>query len=129
MRAEATFVIDSWQEEPYDDADGARLAQATVAKTFTGSVDGTSTARLLLATTADGPAAYTAQERFTGSVDGRLGSFVSQHGAVTGGNDNRLIWTVVAGSGTGDLAAIRGSAELVVDDDGGHHFTLDYELH
>lgn len=39
-----------------------------------------------------------------------------------------LTWTIVAGSGTGDLAGIRGSAELVIDDDGVHHFALDYEL-
>jgi len=47
--ATATFDVDSWEEEPYDEAEGARLVRTRVAKTFHGDVKGTSTAELLMA--------------------------------------------------------------------------------
>jgi hypothetical protein len=32
------------------------------------------------------------------------------------------------GSGTGDLAGIRGEGRIVIADDGSHTFTLEYDL-
>jgi Protein of unknown function (DUF3224) len=126
MQARATFSLDSWNEEPYDSAEGAKLLRARVTKTFRGDIEGTSTAELLMVHTSAGPAAYTAHEWFTGTVQGRQGSFVSQHGAVS--EVEGVAWTVVAGSGTGDLVGIQGTGSLNIDADGTHHFTLDYEL-
>jgi hypothetical protein len=58
-------------------------------------------------------------ERVTATLDGRAGTFVLQHGAWEGGQ-----WGfVVPGSGTGDLAGLRGDARL---DHG--RIALDYEL-
>ena len=49
-----------------------QLGRATVGKNFTaGELDGTSAAELLMVGTTDGPAAYTAIERFTGTLGGR----------------------------------------------------------
>jgi hypothetical protein len=124
MQAEATFVIEGWDEEHSEAVDGSTFARVRVTKAFSGAVEGTSTAVLLTATTSAGPAAYTAQEWFSGSVDGRKGTFASQHGAVS----DTVEWTIVAGSGTGELEGISGTGGLVIDDDGTHRFTLDYEL-
>ena len=63
--------------------------------------------------------AYLANERVSGSLDGRAGTFVLQHGAWEGGQ-----WGfVVPGSGTGELAGLRGDA-LVEHG----RLALDYEL-
>lgn len=124
MQAKATFNVDSWDEESTEEVEGATFGRARLTKTFTGAVEGTSTAVLLTATTSAGPAAYTAQEWFTGTVDGRKGTFASQHGAVT----DTVEWTIVTGSGTGDLEGISGTATLTIADDGTHHFTLTYAL-
>ena len=35
---------------------------------------------------------------------------------------------MVLDSGTGELRGLRGEARIVVDEDGGHAFTLDYDL-
>jgi Protein of unknown function (DUF3224) len=126
LHAEATFTLDSWDEEHSETAGGATFGRARVTKTFTGDIEGTSTAVLLTVATADGPAAYTAHEWFEGSVEGRKGTFVSQHGAVSA--DRGVEWTVVAGSGTGELTGITGAGSITVTDDGTHEFALDYEL-
>jgi hypothetical protein len=50
---------------------------------------------------------------------------VSQHGAATA---EGLDWTIIAGSATGELAGLQGTARVDIDGDSGHHFVLDYEL-
>lgn len=126
MQASATFEVTGWDQETWDDAPGGKLSLARVSKTFTGEVEGTSEAQVLAAETRIGPAAYTAQERFTGRLADRSGSFVAQHGASTPGQTSE--WHIVEGSGTDELTGIRGTAALQVTDDGVHSITFTYEL-
>lgn len=131
MTAEATFTLDSWDQAAYDEAvhdelGGAILARARVTKTWVGDIEGTSTAELLLATAGEGSAAYVGLERIVGSVLGRRGSFVLHHTATA--TAQSATWSVVPDSGTGDLAGLRGTAQIAIDADGGHSFTLDFEL-
>ena len=73
-------------------------------KAFGGALRGESVAELLTC----GELAYMANERVTGALDGRTGTFVLQHGASEGGQ-----WGfVVPGSGTGELAGLRGDARV-----------------
>ena len=126
-RAIAAFTLDSWDQETWDEAEGATLARARVTKTFSGDVEGTSVAELLLATAGEGSAAYVGLERVVGSVHGRAGTFVLHHTATETGGRQSGSWTVVADSGTGELSGLRGDAEISIDADGGHVFILDYD--
>jgi uncharacterized protein DUF3224 len=82
MRATGTFEIRGWDEEPYDEREGAKLARTRVTKVFRGDVEGESVADLLMAYVAEeGSAAYAGFERVVGSVHGRSGSFVLHHSA------------------------------------------------
>jgi hypothetical protein len=112
----AAFDITGWDQAPYDEsADGPPLTRATVRKTYTGALRGEGVAELLTC----GELAYMGNERVTATLDGRAGTFVLQHGAWEGGQ-----WGfVVPGSGTGDLAGLRGDARL---DHG--RIALDYEV-
>jgi hypothetical protein len=57
--AAGTFEIDSWEEEVYDEREGAKLTRTRLTKTFHGDVEGESTAELLMAYAAEeGSAAY-----------------------------------------------------------------------
>lgn len=47
--ASATFDIDSWAEQPWDEGRGARLTRTRVRKTFHGEIEATSVAELLMA--------------------------------------------------------------------------------
>lgn len=128
MQATADFTITGWEQTEWGgQAEGPALGRATVRKAFTGRLAGESLAELVLCQGDDG-AAYSGIERFTGTVDGRAGSFVCQHGAVTGGSDTAVEGVVVPGSGTGALRGLAGIVTITVLPDGGHTFALDYDL-
>jgi hypothetical protein len=74
------------------------------------------------------PAAYAGIERFEGSVHGRRGGFVLQHNAGSRAGVPWMTWKIVETSGTGELAGIRGEGRIVIGSDGGHSYTIDYEL-
>ncbi|SHN28033.1 DUF3224 domain-containing protein [Cryptosporangium aurantiacum] len=126
-RATASFTVESFDAvgQP-DGADGETvLSSALLTKVFTGDVEATSTVHMLAAQTpVEGSAAYVALERIVGSVHGRKGSFVLLHAA----SHTDARWEVVAGSPTGELTGLIGTAVLERHEDGSHTFTLDYEL-
>lgn len=121
------FDLTSWDEEVYDEADGARLVQVSSSKNLEGGIDGTCAVRLLQAI-ADGSAAYVGIERVTAAVDGRKGTFVLRHSAVgsAAGGDMRV--DVVPDSATGDLRGLRGELTIERSPEGEHTYTFTYEL-
>ena len=127
-RAAATFVNDTYEEEPYDDRDGTVLGRIHITRTFEGDLEGTATAELLTATTESGSAAYVALDRITGRLHGRTGSFVLQHHGTISSAGSAIAGAVVPDSATGELRGLRGTGEISVDEQGTHHLTLDYEL-
>ena len=128
--ARATIEITQSDARPYDtEADGAAMSQVAVAKTFSGDLVGTSTARLLTAATegTDG-AGYVASERFTGRLGDREGSFVLQHGGLAGGGQEpRSFGSVIPHSGTGSFLGLTGTCEFAHDEQGAR-ITLTYDL-
>ncbi len=126
--AAGTFELESWEEELYDEREGAKLTRTRLTKTFRGDIEGESTAELLMAYAAEeGSAAYVGFERVVGCVHGRSGSFVLHHTARSGG-DPSASWSVVPGSATGELRGLRGEARIINEPDGRHSFALDYDL-
>jgi hypothetical protein len=121
----AEFSIDAWDQAAYDEpADGPVLARAAVHKTFTGALEGTSTAEVLLC----GDTGFLASERVTGTLDGRAGTFVLQHGGLAPADAEPYAFgSVVPGSGTGALAGLTGSVTYA-HDEAGARITLDVQL-
>ena len=127
--AAGTFEIEGWDEQPYEELEGTRLARTRITKTFSGDVQGESVAELLMAYGAEeGSAAYVGLERVIGSVHGLFGSFVLRHSAAMERGEGELSLDVVPDSGTGELRGLRGEARISVEPGGGHSFTLDYDL-
>jgi hypothetical protein len=127
--ATGTFEIDSWDEKPYDEREGARLTRTRVTKTFNGDVEGESTAELLMAYGArEGSAAYVGFECIVGSVNGRSGSFVLHHNASGSRGERSATWSVVPDSGTGELGGLKGEARISIEADVRHSFTLDLDF-
>jgi len=128
MRATGTFEIGGWDEEPYDEREGAKLPRTRVTKVFRGEVDGESVADLHIACGAEeGSAAHAGFERAVGSVHGRSSSFVLHHSATTRGKGESSL-SVVPDSGTGELRGLRGDARISREPGGGRSFVLDYDL-
>lgn len=124
MRFTQAFEITQWDQTQYDDAGKIQLGRAAVGKTFTGGdLEGASSAELLMVGTSDGPAAYTAVERFTGTLAGREGSFVMVHGATA--DQTSSPGKIVAADG--DLAGLTGTV-VYEHDEQGARITVDYEL-
>lgn len=128
MSANATVEITSWEESVYDaPEEGSAILRATVKKTFTGEVEGTSVAELLMVRAgAEGGEGYIATERIVGRVGDRTGSFVVQHGGVSS-RELVQFGYIVKDSGTGDLRGIVGTCRYDHDETGAR-FSLDYEF-
>lgn len=114
----AAFQVTAWEETAYDKpSDGAKLTRATVHKRFSGALEGTSVAEVLTAQ-GDGGRGYIASERVEGTLDGRSGTFVIQHGGVDDNGALRSFGHVVPGCGSGELAELRGDAAFTHDASG-----------
>ncbi len=121
------FDLTRWDEEPYDDAEGARLVTVVLEKTFQGGITGTSSARLLQAFAQEGAAAYVGIERVTATVDGREGTFVLRHSALGDATGGDMRIDVLPGSGTGGLRGLRGELAVSLSPEGEHAYTLRYD--
>jgi hypothetical protein len=128
LHATSAFTITGWEPTTIDDRDGVSLTRTKVTKTFTGDLEGTSVAELLMAGAPNDSAAYVGFERIEGKLNRRSGSFVLHHNAVSAHGEQSATWTILADSGTGDLQDISGAAQIVIDADGGHTLVLDYDL-
>ena len=113
-----SFEICGWDEVVYDQpAEGPKLTRATVKKRFSGEIEGESTAEVLTAQ-GEGGRGYLGSERFTGSINGRVGTVVFQHGGLADNESTSTFGSVVPGSGTGELADLRGQVTLAHDETG-----------
>ncbi len=125
--ATGSFAIESWDEKPYDEAEGqATLVRASVKTSYAGDMQAQGSVEYLMAY-AGNAAYFTGLERVTGRIGERSGSFVLQ---ISGTYENGVAtsrWFVVPASGTGDLKGLRGEGGY-----GGTHdkpvYTLDYDF-
>ena len=87
VRLELPFTLDTWDvvpDEPSADKGAPATGRVVLAKTYAGDdLNGTATGHALT-TRGERGASYVAQERIVGTLRGRAGSFVLEHGAVMG---------------------------------------------
>ena len=127
--ANARFAIKSWDEKPYSEGqDLPKLTRASVTKTFTGEIEGEGQVEYLMMYRSDGSATFVGLERVTGRVGGKSGTFVLQRVGVFEDGQAKESYSVIPGSGTGQLRGLRGEGRTTVGHGMEHPFTLDYEL-
>ena len=108
--ATAQIEVSAWAPEPYDQpTDGPALVRIHVEEAFTGDLVGAGVATMLQVLRPDGSASFCALERVSATLAGRQGTFVLQDTGELAA-DGRVVgsWFVVPGSGTGELAGLRG---------------------
>ncbi|HZP24629.1 MAG TPA: DUF3224 domain-containing protein [Terriglobales bacterium] len=105
------------------------LGRMTLDKQFHGGLEGSSKGEMLTAGSgAKGSSGgYVALESFTGTLDGRKGSFVLQHSGTMTAGSPQLTITVVPGSGTGELEGLTGKMDITMAG-GKHSYDLTYTL-
>jgi Protein of unknown function (DUF3224) len=111
-----------------DQAEGSTLGRMSIEKRFEGDLAGSSKGEMMTAmTTTEGSAGYVALERVTGTLHGRPGSFILQHGGVMTRGAPQLTILVVPDSGTGQLLGLSGRMAIIVTD-GEHTYDFQYTL-
>ena len=128
MTANARFAIKSWDETPYTEENGIKLTRAAVTKTYTGDIDGEGHVEYLMMYRSDKSAAFVGLERVAGTLAGKRGSFVLQRTGVFEGGLAKESYTIIAGSGTGELQGISGNGHSSVGHGMEHPFELNFEF-
>ena len=129
VACEAEFAVGSWNEETFKELDGdAKLTRATVTGTLTGDIVGSSETEWLMVYGRDGSARYVGLQRIEGSIGGKGGSFVVESNGDFDGGEAKGTWSVIAGSGTGDLAGLAGEGTFRAPLGETAAISLDYTL-
>ena len=127
--ASSRFAITSWDEKPCGETqDLPKLTRAIVTRTFTGDIDGKGYVEYTMMYRPDGSAAFVGLERIVGTVAGRSGSFVLQRTGVFEGGQAKESYSVIAGSGTGELEGFTGEGTSSVGHGMEHPFPFRYEM-
>lgn len=121
----ATIVVTgkSWDEKRIAEADAVHaVATATFTSNYAGDLVGESTCGLLICYVGGNPddprslvGPYTGYEQVTGTLAGRTGTFVLAAAGDHSGGVARTEVRVVPGSGTGELAGLRGEGHYAAD--------------
>ena len=116
--ARGTFTV---EVKPLTPAPAEGLSRMSINKKLAGGLDGSTTGEMFSGgDPKQGLAGYVAIEVFTGTLDGKHGTFALQHFATMDHDGRKMTVIVVPGSGTEALQGIAGT--FTIDIKGGQHF-------
>jgi hypothetical protein len=129
---ETRLEIKSWDEKPYRElSDGRKFSRADVALTVAeDGIEADATSEMLVYYHADDDSGFVGLMHIAGRLGDRSGGFVLQGTGSYDGTTAQVEYTIVPGSGTGELADVRGTA-VSVSTHSDYPFmplTLDYEV-
>ena len=128
-RATGTFEVKVEPIPAKSNDDRPSFPRYTLDKQYRGDLEGTSQGEMMTVNgTVEGSAAAVAIEHFSGSLNGRKGSFALVHsGTMRRGGEFAMIIRVVPDSGTGELAGLTGTLEIVIEGKQ-HLYNFDFGL-
>lgn len=128
MTQHATGTFEVKMTPANDKSDDKSLGRMTIAKEWHGDLEGASLGQMLSGgDVTKGSAGYVAIEKFTGTLNGRKGSFILQHSGTMMRGVGQLTITVVPDSGTDQLKGISGKLGIKIDN-GKHSYDFDYSI-
>jgi Protein of unknown function (DUF3224) len=128
MTATGTFEVKLAPQSSDDKPEDATLGRMSIDKQFHGDIQGASKGQMLTAgTSVKGSAGYVAIERVSGTLHGRSGAFILQHGGTMTRGKPQLKITVVPDSGTGQLVGLSGRMTIKIEN-GKHFYAFEYTL-
>ena len=109
--------------------EGPNRGRLSIDKQYHGDLDGLAKGEMITAAgiAVKESAAYSAVERFTGSLHGKQGGFALQHTGIMDRGKPSLTITVVPDSGTGELVGLTGKLDIIIEGKQ-HSYVLDYEI-
>ncbi len=115
--------------EPQSDPHSpTNLGRMLIDKQYFGDLEATGKGQMLTGMTeVKGSAGYVAMERVTGTLQGRLGSFVLLHSGIMAAGKQQLNISVVPDSGSEQLLGLCGQMDIQISE-GQHRYHFDYSL-
>jgi hypothetical protein len=127
-KATGEFKVTGGHEETYSERNPGRLTRAGGTQEFSGDIEGTGRIEWLMCFRADKTAEFVGMQEIDGTIDGRRGQFIlTSIGSHDGARSNGA-WTIVPGSGKGDLSGIVGKGTWHAGPGPQATFELSYEL-
>jgi hypothetical protein len=112
-KLEGEFEVTSWDEDTYQKLEGERkLTKASVTQKFTGDLVGSGSVEWLMFYADDGKARFVGFQRIESTAAGRVGSVVIESNGKFDGKKAAGTWSVLPGSGEGDLEGITGKGRF-----------------
>ena len=129
MRVSGTFDVKLEPQKPDNaPAQGAGIGRVSIDKQYHGGLEGTSQGEMLAYGDGTRSGAYVAIERFSGTVNGRKGSFALVHRSnMSNGVPERWEILVIPDSGTEALTGIAGELRIIFKDKQ-HLYEADFTL-
>jgi hypothetical protein len=128
MHASGTFDVKMTAQPAEANVGDASIGRMALDKRYHGELDATGVGQMLATGTAvPGSAGYVAMERVRGTLGGRRGAFNLQHNGSMQRGAPSLSVSVIADSGTDELAGLAGTLEIVIKD-GKHYYEFEYTL-
>lgn len=126
-RADGVITVHKYEPSAYDEpSEGPVLTRIHVEESFSGDIAGDGVVEFLQAARPDGSGSFVGIERVTGQLGGRRGTFLLQDAGTVQDNIVSGDWFVVPGSGTGELAGLRGEGGFRANLGEGAQVHLDY---
>jgi hypothetical protein len=128
--AVGSFAMKTWEETDYTARDALpRLATVEAADTFSGAIEADAVVRYTIIYLTESSGSFIGMRTFTGSLEGREGSFTVQERGTFEGTTVTSRFEVIEGSGTGALTGLTGSGEFTaVQGEESYPYTFDYDL-
>jgi uncharacterized protein DUF3224 len=127
--AKGSFQVSKWEEDTYEEiGHGSKLTKVSIVQDFSGELEAAVAWEGQMYYRTDGTAVYNGLLRFVATLEGREGSFVATTSGGYDGETATTDWTVVSGSGTGDLSRIGGHGTATAGAGTEGTFTFDYDL-
>ena len=129
MRATGKFDVTITPQSGDTTAEGPNLGRMSLDKQYHGDLAAAAKGEMITAAglAVKSSAAYSAVERVSGTLHGKRGNFALQHTGIMMRGTPSLTVTVVPDSGTGELAGLTGTMEIIIEGKE-HSYVFDYEV-
>jgi len=128
LHATGNFEVKVAPIDPAFKFDENPIGRFSLDKHFHGDLEAASQGEMLSGgNPAKGYGGYVAVERVSGTLHGLTGTFLLMHNGTMQNGDYKMNVIVVPGSGTGQLAGLSGSMQIIIKD-GKHSYDFSYIL-
>ena len=129
MKATGTFDVTITPQASDLSPEGPNLGRMSLDKQYHGDLNAAAKGEMITAAglAVKESAAYSAVERFSGTLHGRKGSFALQHTGIMNRGKPNLTITVVPDSATGDLAGLTGRMDIIIEGKQ-HSYVFEYAI-